>query len=478
MRPRKEGKLMKTMIYGAAFTAMFSSHALCEPDGVWSGCPWGPSIAAINSVVLWDQDDDGPLPAVLYMATDDGIYFKAADGAIHPLESFEGDRITAITTWDQDGDGPLPTALVFTVQESAFADTEVRSLVLEPDGVVRGRFFGVLDSDVRGLASYDTNGNETDELVVVGVFENLQDIFPRPLNKSAAFDGSNWSQLGTAPNSACEVAKVIPCSPANSAIPCEGDSTLVIGGFFTLAGGQNADGVACWDDSAGDWAPCGGGSGLSGTVVIRDVAGWESEEGPQLIVAGFGIQVNGVSAGNIAHFDGTNWLPFGDGAFGNVQAVTSFDVDGDGSPDPIMATVFNEGGGSFPYRAVFWDGSEWLPINGGEFTSDSSVQVRDMLSADVDGAGGAPPELIMVGQFDAVSSVAAENLAIWSPNDVGGPCNAADFAEPFGELSFFDVSAYLSLFAAQNPVADLNGDGAFNFFDVQIFVSAFVLGCP
>ena len=57
------------------------------------------------------------------------------------------------------------------------------------------------------------------------------------------------------------------------------------------------------------------------------------------------------------------------------------------------------------------------------------------------------------------------------------PC-IADFAEPFGVLDFFDVSAFLAAFSAQESAADLNGDGVFDFFDAQVFLSAFAAGCP
>jgi hypothetical protein len=47
-----------------------------------------------------------------------------------------------------------------------------------------------------------------------------------------------------------------------------------------------------------------------------------------------------------------------------------------------------------------------------------------------------------------------------------------------GSLNFFDVSAFLSAFATQDPAADFTGDGSFNFFDVSAFLSAFAAGCP
>ena len=46
-----------------------------------------------------------------------------------------------------------------------------------------------------------------------------------------------------------------------------------------------------------------------------------------------------------------------------------------------------------------------------------------------------------------------------------------------GTSDFFDVQAFLQAFAALDPAADLNGDGLFDFFDVQAFLQAFSAGC-
>ena len=63
---------------------------------------------------------------------------------------------------------------------------------------------------------------------------------------------------------------------------------------------------------------------------------------------------------------------------------------------------------------------------------------------------------------------------------VAGPtgCSPADIAEPFGALNFFDVSAYLSAFNAQDDAADLDNNGEWNFFDVSFFLATYNQGCP
>lgn len=47
-----------------------------------------------------------------------------------------------------------------------------------------------------------------------------------------------------------------------------------------------------------------------------------------------------------------------------------------------------------------------------------------------------------------------------------------------GVLDFFDVQAFLTLFSLEDPSTDLNGDGLFDFFDVQMYLGAYSAGCP
>jgi len=53
----------------------------------------------------------------------------------------------------------------------------------------------------------------------------------------------------------------------------------------------------------------------------------------------------------------------------------------------------------------------------------------------------------------------------------------ADLVTPIGELNFFDVSAFLTLYASGDPSVDFNGDGVTNFFDVSAFLSAYSVPC-
>lgn len=47
-----------------------------------------------------------------------------------------------------------------------------------------------------------------------------------------------------------------------------------------------------------------------------------------------------------------------------------------------------------------------------------------------------------------------------------------------GALDFFDVSAFLQALMNNNPIADFNNDGMFDFFDVSSFLQQLQMGCP
>ena len=56
-------------------------------------------------------------------------------------------------------------------------------------------------------------------------------------------------------------------------------------------------------------------------------------------------------------------------------------------------------------------------------------------------------------------------------------CSPADLTGD-GVLDFFDVSAFLTAFNNNEPIADFTNDGIYNFFDISFFLSTFNAGCP
>lgn len=58
------------------------------------------------------------------------------------------------------------------------------------------------------------------------------------------------------------------------------------------------------------------------------------------------------------------------------------------------------------------------------------------------------------------------------------PCNGADLAEPYGQLDFFDLSAFLDALSNQEAAADLTFDNQWDFFDLSVYLQLVSLGCP
>ena len=116
------------------------------------------------------------------------------------------------------------------------------------------------------------------------------------------------------------------------------------------------------------------------------------------------------------------------------------------------------------------DGTLYALIQGyDEVSPDVFVEISSHLYT-IDPASGAATDLGVVqadGTWDAVTLVIDEGQA-QCPADLTGD----------GELNFFDVSAFLNAFAANDPIADFTGDGSYNFFDVSAFLNAFNAGCP
>jgi hypothetical protein len=79
-----------------------------------------------------------------------------------------------------------------------------------------------------------------------------------------------------------------------------------------------------------------------------------------------------------------------------------------------------------------------------------------------------PEEFYLFAFFD----VSVDNFSI--TRDAGCPADL----NGDGTLDFFDVSAFINAYSAQDPDADFNADLAWDFFDVSAFINAYNAGCP
>jgi hypothetical protein len=183
---------------------------------------------------------------------------------------------------------------------------------------------------VEALAVYDGL------LIAAGNFTTADGL---SANHIAAWDGSNWSPLGSGINNWVHALTVY-------------DGRLIAGGYFNNAGGTSVNSIASWDGSS--WSSIGSSAGL---VEIFDLTAYDS----QLIAGG----ASNIGASNIAAWDGSSWSSLGSGMEGcdpycsEVLALVVFhDL-------LIAAGRFAVADGLEANNIAAWDGSTWSALGAG-----------------------------------------------------------------------------------------------------------------
>ena len=159
--------------------------------------------------------------------------------------------------------------------------------------------------------------------------------------------------------------------------------------------------------------------------------------------------------------------PPGNMGFGFVEIRTAYaendpHFDGEFTDKPLMIWIPND--------------SRYMIQNIG----DAAVTIAP-LDGEIDG------DIIRQGRYSIsfewrtelqLEQSEASSLMDWSLilSPLATTCRA-DLTED-GLLDFFDVSAFLDAFGAEDPAADFTADGLFDFFDVSAFLDFFGEGCP
>ncbi len=298
------------------------------------------------------------------------------------------------------------------------------------------------------------DGITGEQLYIAG---NYGDLNGNPdLDHIAKWDGSAYSAVGGT------IGGAVPLIVLDLAQADLGDGNkLYAGGRFLTIGGTSAKNIAVWDGTS--WADIGGGlSRTSGFAQVLHMLAWDDGDGMALYAGGRFNLANGapVSA-NIAKWDGSSWSSMGDGFDADVQELIVFD---DGAGEALYAMGNFTSSGATPVSHIArWNGASWEPVGSG---------VNDTIFGGMVYDTGEGNSIVMGGSFTRAGGMDANRVAAYlaaaCPADLTGD----------GNLDFFDVSAFLNAFNAQDPGADFTGDGQFDFFDVSAFLNAFTAGCP
>jgi hypothetical protein len=249
---------------------------------------------------------------------------------------------------------------------------------------------------------------------------------------------------------------------------------LYAGGFFTTAGGVTANQVAKWDGT--QWSALAGPGGVGTNGAVRKLTVFDDGTGPALYAGGSFTTAGGISVNRVAKWDGAEWSPLtgpnGVGVNGTMTALATFD-DGTGSA-LYAGGLFGTAGGTSVSLLAKWDGEQWSRLS--DPNTPSSVSPgTDFRDAAVfnDGGGDA---LYFAGEFEALDGIGSVNIAKWQGCSPVQPTCPPDLNGD-GLLNFFDITRFIQLFNDQDPLADFDDNGTLNFFDISTFLTELLAGC-
>ncbi len=290
-----------------------------------------------------------------------GGYFTTAGGvAVTNIAKWDGSTWSAVGS----GSGMQPFSVSFA---STGYSSEVYALAVSGTTLYAGGNFREVDDVTAvhiakwdgetwhtfGSGIYTYYGDTTvsalallgTSLYAGGYFDTLPD---QKANSIAKWDGSTWSPLGSGitgpPDADCRGGKV-------HALAVSGNN-LYVGGFFTNAGGVSAKNIARWNGSS--WSALGSGMGGQWPEVFALAV-----SGNTLYAGGSFATAGGVTANRIARWNGSSWSALGSGMNGTVYALV---VSG---TELYAGGYFTTAGGGAASHIAKWNGSTWSALGAG-----------------------------------------------------------------------------------------------------------------
>jgi len=296
------------------------------------------------------------------------------------------------------------------------------------------------------------NGNTTEvsALAVIGTNLYVGGVFSMAggvtVSNIAKWDGRAWSALGSG------IGGYVIYNPpwstnygpgAVNALAVIG-TNLYVGGGFSTAGGMSAKNIAKWDGSA--WSTLGLGLDIPYpyNAVVRALA----VGGTNLYAGGYFWTAGGVGVGNVAKWDGSTWSAMGGlgGYYGGVFALAASGTNLYASEDFAV-------GNQWAYDIVSWNGAAWSALGSGMNNTVSALTAvgtnlfaggyftsASNSIAEWDGSAWSALDTGMIGRVSVLAGNGSNLFAAAPPSTAGGA----------GSIAKWDGSAWSVLGSGMN----------------------------
>ncbi len=261
-----------------------------------------------------------------------------------------------------------------------------------------------MDDYVRAVIVHDDDdGPNPPALYAAGQFNTADG---KPVAKIAKWDGTTWAGLGTGMDGFGILAlATFDDDGTGPNLPA-----LYAGGSFTTAGGVTANNIAKWDGTS--WSAVGSGTNnwILSMVVWDDYV--PGPNPPALYAGGYLTEDGGLPASRVAKWNGTAWSPVSGGTSGpgHVYALHVWDDDDSGPNLPALyaAGYFTTAGGVAAKNIAKWNGVTWSALGSGVDYEAYALAVFDD-----DGAGPRLPALYVGGMFWHAGGIRVNQIARW-----------------------------------------------------------------
>ena len=379
MSPRRAWLLLSALL--SSGPALLAQCALqWQPQGGYGG---------VNGLVWcsveWDPDGVGPRTPVVVLG---GTFSVAGTASAANLASFD----PATGAWSTFGigfDGSVRALAVSASGELIAGGAFQTSGGLLTRGIARWNGTGWVGfgSGIAGGQYGSVNALAVlpnGDLLAAGDFTSISGT---AANHIARWNGSSWSALGSGVAWTGFSASILSLA----ALPT---GEVVAGGWFTIAGGVPAVGVARWNGSA--WSALGG----SVNSVVNTILPMPNGD---LVVGGQFGSAGGVTATGVARWNGTNWFSLGAGLRYGTGIGQANSLARTSNGDVIAIGAFTTAGGVPAANIARWDGVAWSALGSGlSLGLGYTVLAR------------AAGPVVAGGQFLAAGGVPTDRVAQWS----------------------------------------------------------------